>query len=361
MTRAAQGVPVVTMAAHESPSEASRSPFQRADEERRTLLLEAAVFEVRKAIVGQDRLVERVLVSLLARGHCLLEGVPGLAKTLTVETFAKVMGGDYSRVQFTPDLLPSDIVGTRIYRSSQEKFEVELGPIFANFVLADEVNRAPAKVQSALLEVMSEHQVTLAGRSYPVPDPFLVLATQNPLESAGVYPLPEAQQDRFLFKLLIHHPDYEDELEIVRRMMGRPPEVGQVLGREDVVSLQRATDLVHVDSRVSDYAVRIVMATRQPDRFGLPDLGRAIAVGVSPRASLGLVRGARALAILRGRSYVVPRDVTDIAPDVLRHRLLLTYEAMSDGLHVDHVIDALLHGVELPDLQPAQRPAQASG
>jgi MoxR-like ATPase len=305
-------------------------------------LLEAARYEVKKVVVGQDHALERLLVCLLAGGHCLLEGLPGLAKTLTVQTLAAVMGGQFARIQFTPDLVPSDIVGTRVYRASTERFDVELGPIFANFVLADEINRAPAKVQSALLEVMAEGHVTLAGHSFSAPRPFLVLATQNPIESEGVYPLPEAQQDRFLMKLLIGYPSYGEELEIVRRMSGGIAEVRPVLAPDDLVRLQLAAGRVYVDPAVADYAVRIVVATRTPAALGVAGVAPYLAYGASPRASLGLVVAARALALLRGRAFALPEDVSRLAPDLLRHRLVLSYEALAEGVDSDELIGRVL-------------------
>jgi MoxR-like ATPase len=311
-------------------------------------LLERLLFEVKKVIVGQDRLLERVIVALLARGHCLIEGVPGLAKTLTVETLAATVGGTYSRLQFTPDLIPSDIVGTRIYRPSRESFDVELGPVFANFVLADEVNRAPAKVQSALLEVMAERHVTIAGTTHAVPLPFLVLATQNPIESEGVYPLPEAQRDRFLMKLVVGYPSAGEEMEIIRRMSVAPPSASQVLSAEELVSLQRASDQVFVDNGAADYAVRLVQATRLPDAAGVSDVAPFIAYGASPRGSLGLVAAARGLALLRGRDYAVPQDVFDVAHDVLRHRIVLSYEGLAEGVTADAVLNRVLSVVPAP-------------
>ncbi len=305
-------------------------------------LLEAVRYEVKKVVVGQDHALERLLVCLLAGGHCLLEGLPGLAKTLTVQTLAAVMGGDFARIQFTPDLVPSDIVGTRVYRASTEHFDVELGPIFANFVLADEINRAPAKVQSALLEVMAEGHVTIGGRTFPAPQPFLVLATQNPIESEGVYPLPEAQQDRFLMKLLIGYPSYSEELEIVRRMSGAMAEVRPMLTPDDLVRLQSATGRVYVDPAVADYAVRIVVATRTPAALGIDGVASYLAVGASPRASLGLVVAARALALLRGRAFALPEDIAALAPELLRHRLVLSYEALAEGMEPDELIERVL-------------------
>jgi len=316
--------------------------------------LEQALFEVKKVIVGQDRVIERMMVCLLARGHCLLEGVPGLAKTLAVETLAEVVGGTFVRLQFTPDLIPSDLVGTRIFRASTETFDVELGPVFANFVLTDEVNRAPAKVQSALLEVMSAQQVSIAGTTYAVPRPFLVLATQNPIESEGVYPLPEAQRDRFLMKIVVDYPDRAEEIEIVQRMSVNPPHANQVLSLDDLVRLQAACDAVFAHRAIVDYAVRMVQSTRAPAENGMPELANAIEYGASPRASLGLVAGARALALLRGRDYVLPADVVDVTHDVLRHRLVLSYEALADGQLVDGLIDQVIATVPQPRLAPSQ-------
>lgn len=318
-------------------------------------LLQALHYEVKKVVVGQDHAVERILVCLLAEGHCLLEGLPGLAKTLTVETLAKVVGGRFVRIQFTPDLVPSDIVGTRIYRASTEHFDVELGPIFANFVLADEVNRAPPKVQAALLEVMAERHVSIGGQTFPAPRPFQVLATQNPIESEGVYPLPEAQRDRFLMKIVIRYPSYGEELEIVRRMSGGVPAVDAVVALDDLVRLQRAVTDIYVDPAVVDYAVRLVLATRDPDRFGAPDVAPYVVYGASPRASLGLVAAARALALLRGRAFALPEDVSALAPDVLRHRLILSYEALAQGIDADAVVARILAVTP-----PAERPATAT-
>ena len=322
-------------------------------------LLERILFEAKKVIVGQDRLLERVLVCLLAQGHCLIEGVPGLAKTLTVETVATAVGGSFARLQFTPDLLPSDITGTRVYRSDSGTFDVELGPVFANFVLADEINRAPAKVQSALLEVMAERHVTIAGTTHRVPDPFLVLATQNPIESEGVYPLPEAQRDRFLMKLLVGYPTHGEEMEVVRRRWVDPPAAARVVGPDDLVRLQRRVGEVFVDGGVADYAVRLVLATRTPAQFGLAELAPYIAYGASPRGSLGLVTGAAALAVLRGREYAVPQDVFDVALDVLRHRLVLTYEALAEGVDADALLSRVLAVVPAPVLE--SRRADAAG
>ncbi|MGH9225532.1 MAG: AAA family ATPase [Acidimicrobiales bacterium] len=319
-------------------------------------LLEKALFEVKKVIVGQDKLVERMMACLLARGHCLLEGVPGLAKTLAVETLAEVVGGTFARLQFTPDLIPSDIVGTRIFRQSSETFDVELGPVFANFVLTDEINRAPAKVQSALLEVMAEHQVSIGGVTHAVPEPFLVMATQNPIESEGVYALPEAQRDRFLMKVLVEYPSKAEEVEIVQRMGVKPPHASRVLELDDLVRLQTASDNVFAHRAIVDFAVRLVFATRDPNEYELPDVAPMIAYGASPRASLGLIAAGRALALLRGRDYVLPVDVVDIAHDVMRHRLVLSYEALADGVLVDDLINRVLEAVQPPRLAPSQDP-----
>ena len=319
-------------------------------------LLERALFEVKKVIVGQDRAIERLFVGLLARGHVLLEGVPGLAKTLAVETLSTVIGGSYNRLQFTPDLLPADLVGTRIFRASSEQFDIEWGPVFANIVLADEINRAPAKVQSALLEVMAEHQVSIAGSTRAVPEPFLVLATQNPIESEGVYPLPEAQRDRFLMKIVLGYPTAAEEAQIVARMGVRPPEAEQAMSLDQLVALQSAADAVQVPPGVADYAVRLVLSTREPAAHGLPELTELISWGASPRATLGLVAGGRALALLRGRSYVLPQDVFDVAPDVLRHRLVPSYEALAQGLSVEQILARVLSTIPAPAVSPSQDP-----
>jgi MoxR-like ATPase len=310
--------------------------------------LEQVLFEMRRVIVGQDRVLERVLVALLANGHCLLEGVPGIGKTLTVATLARTMSGTFTRLQFTPDLIPSDLVGTRIYRPSSERFDVELGPIFANFVLADEINRAPAKVQSALLEVMAERQVSLGGRSYPVPSPFLVLATQNPIESEGVYPLPEAQRDRFLMRIPVDYPTPSEEHEIVDRASRAAAEPARLLGPTDVSRLQKAAATIYVDPAVADYAVRIVLATRRPTQHGLSQLDGQLAYGASPRASIGLVHAARGLALLRGRPYAVPQDVYDVAFDVLNHRLVPSFDAVADGVTIDEIVVEVLSTVKAP-------------
>jgi MoxR-like ATPase len=318
-------------------------------------LLERAMFEIKRIIVGQDVMVERMLVALLARGHCLLEGVPGVAKTLAVETLAKVCGGTFSRLQFTPDLVPADIVGTRIYRSGQERFDTELGPVFANFLLTDEINRAPAKVQSALLEVMAEKQVSIGGTTYEMPSPFLVLATQNPIESEGVYPLPEAQRDRFLLKIAVDYPSMEEEREIIYRMGVEPPTAERVLEPADLIRLQRTASRVFVHHALVDYVVRLVFATRTPKEHGMPDVATWVSYGASPRASLGLIAASRGLALLRGRDYVLPQDVVDVATDVLRHRLVLSYDALADGVPADHVVRRVLQTVPLPQVSARQQ------
>jgi MoxR-like ATPase len=310
------------------------------------LALEEALYEIKRVIVGQDAMLERVLVALLVGGHVLLEGVPGLAKTLTVKTLARVVSGSFKRIQFTPDLVPADLVGTRIYRPDTGRFDVELGPVLCNFLLADEINRAPAKVQSALLEVMQEHQVTIGGRTYEVPEPFLVLATQNPIESEGTYPLPEAQTDRFLMKILVDYPSPAEEATVVERLLEDPAEVTVRLSGDDLVRFRAATADVFVDADTIRYAVRLADATRHPDRYGLGDLERYLEYGASPRGPIGLVQSARALALLRGRRHAVAADVRDLASDVLRHRLVLSYEALSDGVSSDDLLRQVLEAVE---------------
>jgi MoxR-like ATPase len=309
--------------------------------------LSAVLHQAKRVVVGQDAMLERVLVALLAGGHVLLEGVPGLAKTLTVRTLAHALGGTFSRVQFTPDLVPADIVGTRIWQPDRGAFRTELGPVFANLLLADEINRAPAKVQSALLEVMQEHQVTIGGEPYQVPQPFLVLATQNPIESEGTYQLPEAQVDRFLFKLLVEYPDVEDEVAFVRGVV-EPGEVRQVLSMPALEAHRARAREVLVDRDVARYAVALVDATRHPAKHGLHDLERLIAFGGSPRASIGLVQSAQALALLRQREFVTFEDVADLAKDVLRHRLALSYDALADGVAPDALLDQVLDAVPVP-------------
>jgi MoxR-like ATPase len=312
--------------------------------------LEAVLYELRRVVVGQDELLDRVLVALLARGHVLLEGVPGLAKTLTLETVAKVSGGDFHRIQFTPDLVPSDVVGGQVLTRDGD-FTTRLGPVFANFVLADEINRAPAKVQSALLEVMAEGHASIAGETHATPTPFFVLATQNPIESEGVYALPEAQLDRFIFKLVVDYPSAADEEEIVRRMASDPPAPRRLLDPEQIIELQRLADEVFVDHRVRTYAVQLVTATRNPAEAGLPDLAPYLELGGSPRASLSLIRGARALAVMRGRGYVLPEDVASLYHDALRHRVVLSYEALAAEVKPEQVLDRILAHVAQPKVE----------
>lgn len=311
-------------------------------------LIGEAIAQVQRVIVGQEHMVEQLMVSLLAKGHCLLEGVPGVAKTLAVRSFATVVGGEFSRVQFTPDLVPSDIVGTRIYKASQEGFDVELGPVFVNFVLADEINRAPAKVQSAMLELMAEKQVSIGGMTYPAPKPFIVIATQNPVESEGVYPLPEAQRDRFLLKVDVPYPRGNEEFEILRRMSVRPPEPTSILNNDLVLQLQDQASNVFVHNLVAEYIVRLVLATRTPSEFGMPDLENVISIGCSPRATLGLTAASRALALIHGRDYVLPTDVQSVAKDVMAHRLVLGFDAMADNVQPAHVVERIVAMVPPP-------------
>ena len=311
-------------------------------------LLGDAIAQVQRVIVGQEHMVEQLMVALLAQGHCLLEGVPGVAKTLAVRSFATVVGGEFARIQFTPDLVPSDIIGTRIYRASQESFDVELGPIFVNFVLADEINRAPAKVQAAMLEAMAERQVSIGGTTYPVPQPFIVIATQNPLESEGVYPLPEAQRDRFLLKVDVPYPAGNEEFEILRRMSVDPPTSQPVLNPQMILQLQRQAQDVFVHNLVAEYIVRLVLATRTPAEFNLPDLTPVIQIGCSPRATLGLVAAARALALIHGRDYVLPTDVQSVARDVMAHRIVLGFDAVADNIAPAQVIERILAMVPPP-------------
>jgi MoxR-like ATPase len=314
----------------------------------RAALAQRALAEVKRVIVGQEHMVEQLMVALLARGHCLVEGVPGVAKTLAVRTLADVVGGEFARIQFTPDLVPSDIVGTRIYRPSKETFDVEVGPVFVNFVLADEINRAPAKVQSAMLELMAEQQVSIGGQTFALPDPFIVIATQNPIESEGVYPLPEAQRDRFLFKVDVGHPRGREEFEILRRMSVDPPSASRILGPEQVRSLQAAADSVFVHNLVAEYIVRIVLATRSPLEFRLPELAGVIEIGVSPRATLGLAAAARAVAVIHGRNYVLPADIAATARDVMAHRLVLSFDAVADGVDPRAVVDRIVSAIPQP-------------
>ena len=311
-------------------------------------LLGEAIAQVQRVIVGQEHMVEQLMVGLLAKGHVLLEGVPGTAKTLAVRSFATVVGGDFSRIQFTPDLVPSDIVGTRIYSARQEKFDIALGPVFVNFVLADEINRAPAKVQSAMLELMAERQVSIGGATYPVPKPFIVIATQNPIESEGVYPLPEAQRDRFLLKVDVPYPRGNEEFEILRRMSVQPPEPVNILNPDSVRDLQNQASNVFVHNLVAEYIVRLVLATRTPAEFGMPDLVSVIQIGCSPRATLGLVAAARALALIHGRDYVLPTDVQAVARDVMSHRLVLGFDAVADNIETSQVVERIVAMVPPP-------------
>jgi MoxR-like ATPase len=311
-------------------------------------LMEQVLYEVKKIVVGQDRFLERVLVALLARGHLLVEGVPGLAKTLTVNTLAEVIGGSFKRIQFTPDLVPADLVGTRIYNQKSGDFSTLLGPVFCNLLLADEINRAPAKVQSALLEVMQERQVTIAGESHKVPNPFVVMATQNPIETEGTYALPEAQVDRFMMKVLVGYPSEEEEFVIVSRVTGAAQAVSRVCTTEQLLALQRRVREIYVDPALLQFAVKVVAATRDPGKAGIPDAGKLILYGASPRATIGMIEAGRALAFLRGRDYVLPEDVVDVTADVLRHRIVLSYEALSDAVSADDIVRQILKAVPAP-------------
>jgi MoxR-like ATPase len=319
--------------------------------------LQEALYEIKRVIVGQDAMLERLLVSLLAGGHVLLEGVPGLAKTLTVKTLAAVLGGSYSRIQFTPDLVPADLVGTRVWRPDTGGFDTELGPVFANFLLADEINRAPAKVQSALLEVMQEQQVTIGGTTYAVPRPFITMATQNPIESEGTYPLPEAQVDRFLMKILVDYPSAGEEAAVVGRSLQPPVEVRECLALAELIHHADAVAGIAVDRRVIEYAVALADATRRPAEHGLADAAALIEFGASPRGPIGLVQAARALALLRGRGHVEVEDVRDLARDVLRHRIVLTYDALSEGVTVEQLLERVLEAVSPPGIERLVRPA----
>ena len=311
-------------------------------------LMEQILYEVKRVVVGQDRFLERVMVAMLAQGHLLVEGVPGLAKTLTVKTLADVVQGRFRRIQFTPDLVPADLVGTRIYNQKTGDFSTSLGPVFANLLLADEINRAPAKVQSALLEVMQERQVTIAGETHVVPSPFLVMATQNPIETEGTYPLPEAQVDRFLMKVQVDYPTDEEEFVIVQRVTGPKVAVNAVATTDQLAQLQAQCRAVYVDPALVQYAVKLVAATRKPDLHGLPALAPCITYGASPRATIGLVEGARALALMRGRSYALSEDMVDLVPDVLRHRVVVSYEGLSGGLDSEAVIEQIMGVVRPP-------------
>jgi MoxR-like ATPase len=312
--------------------------------------LEQALFEIRRVIAGQDAMLERVLVCLLAQGHLLIEGVPGLAKTLTIKTTAAVLGGSFSRIQFTPDLVPSDLVGTRVYRSGEGTFDTELGPVFCNFLLADEINRAPAKVQSALLEVMQERQVTIGHDTHQVPEPFLVMATQNPIESEGTYPLPEAQVDRFMLKILIDYPSHDEELTIVQRQLEAAPELRETLTLDDLRDLQREVFEVYVDPGLISYAVTLADATRNPSAHGLDDIAPYISYGASPRGPISAVQSSRALALLRGRDYVVLDDLHSLLLDALRHRLVLSYQALAEEVSPDTILQRVLTAVPVPQL-----------
>ncbi|HLA08659.1 MAG TPA: MoxR family ATPase, partial [Anaerolineales bacterium] len=310
--------------------------------------MEKVLYEVKKVIVGQDHLLERMIVALLARGHILVEGVPGLAKTMAIKTLAEAIGGDFKRIQFTPDLVPADLVGTRIYTQKTGKFDTSLGPVFTNVLLADEINRAPAKVQSALLEVMQERQVTIGRETHKVPNPFLVLATQNPIETEGTYALPEAQVDRFMLKVLVGYPSSTEEFVIVERMTGALDAVQKMLTTDQLLVLQKEADKVYVDPALMEYAVRMVTATRRPQDVGLKELERYIMFGASPRASINLILTGRALAFVRGRNYVLPQDVLDMALDVMRHRIVLSYEALSDSLTGDDLLEKILDRIPIP-------------
>jgi len=310
--------------------------------------MERLLFEIKKVIVGQDLLLERIVVALLARGHLLVEGVPGLAKTLAVKTVAQAISGEFKRIQFTPDLVPADLVGTRIYNQKNGEFQTSLGPVFTNLLLADEINRAPAKVQSALLEVMQERQVTIGRETHKVPDPFLVMATQNPIETEGTYALPEAQVDRFMMKVLITYPSEMDEFVVVERMTSPLTAVQAVLTPEQLILLQREVDKVFVDPVLMEYVVRLVTATRQPKDYGVPDIAKYITYGGSPRASINIVLTARALAFMRGRSYVLAQDIADVAVDVLRHRIVLSYEALSDDITPDTIVAKVMERIPVP-------------
>ena len=321
--------------------------------------MEKVLYEVKKVIVGQDHLLERLVVALLARGHILVEGVPGLAKTMAIKTIAEAIGGEFKRIQFTPDLVPADLIGTRIYNQKTGEFNTSLGPVFTNLLLADEINRAPAKVQSALLEVMQERQVTIGRESFKVPDPFLVLATQNPIETEGTYALPEAQVDRFMLKVLVGYPTPNEEFVIVERMTGVLMAVQKVLTTQQLIDLQKRTDNVFVDPALIEYSVRMVTATRQPKEVGLKEIERYIMFGASPRASINLILTARALAFVRGRDYVLPQDVLDMAMDVMRHRLVLSYEALSDNISSDDLLKRILDRIPIP-VVPLHEHASAS-
>src|SRR5712691_828607 len=310
--------------------------------------MERILYEVKKIVVGQDHFLERVLVAILAQGHLLVEGVPGLAKTLTVKTLAAARRGSFKRIQFTPDLLPADLIGTRMYNQKSGDFSTSLGPVFCNLLLADEINRAPAKVQSALLEVMQERQVTIAGETHKVPEPFLVMATQNPIETEGTYALPEAQVDRFMMKVLVDYPSEEEEFVIVERVTGDIHETAAVATTEQLGALQRECRKAYVEPALIQYAVRLAAATRDPERCGIKGIDKYLTYGASPRAPIHVIEGARALAFLRGRDYALPQDVTDLVPDVFRHRLVLSYEALSDSLSADQLVGRIMQVIPVP-------------
>jgi len=312
-------------------------------------LMERVLYEVKRVVVGQDHFLERVMVAVLAQGHLLVEGVPGLAKTLTVKTLAQTLRGTFRRIQFTPDLVPADLVGTRIFNPRTGEFSTSLGPVFAHLLLADEINRAPAKVQSALLEVMQERQVTIAGETHKVPEPFLVMATQNPIETEGTYPLPEAQVDRFMMKVLVDYPSEDEEFVIAQRVTGAPITMSPIASMGQLAELQQECRKVFVDSSLVRYAVRLVTATRRPERFDLADIAKYLTFGASPRATIGLVEGARALAFMRGRNYALPEDMTGLVADVLRHRLVLSYEALAEGIDADAVIVRVMRKIPVPE------------
>jgi MoxR-like ATPase len=331
-------------AAHPSSATTAQQSAEAA-----SALMQNILYEVKRVVVGQDHFLERVMVALLAQGHLLVEGVPGLAKTLTVKTLASTLRGSFKRIQFTPDLVPADLVGTRVFNQKTSEFSTALGPVFANLLLADEINRAPAKVQSALLEVMQERQVTIAGETHKVPEPFLVMATQNPIETEGTYPLPEAQVDRFMMKVLVDYPTEDEEFVIAQRVTGTSLGASAVASMGQLAEMQQACRQVYVDPSLIQYAVRLVGATRRPDRYDLADIGRYLTFGASPRATIGMVEGARALAFMRGRHYVLPEDLTVLVPDVMRHRLVLSYEALADGITADQLVQRVMKKIPAPD------------
>ena len=323
-------------------------------------LMERVLYEVKRVVVGQDHFLERVMVAMLANGHLLVEGVPGLAKTLTVKTLAQTLRGTFKRIQFTPDLVPADLVGTRIFNPRTGEFSTSLGPVFTHLLLADEINRAPAKVQSALLEVMQERQVTIAGETHKVPEPFLVMATQNPIETEGTYPLPEAQVDRFMMKVLVDNPTEDEEFVIAQRVTGTPALLSPIASMGQLSELQQECRKVYVDPSLMTYAVRLVSATRRPDRYDLADIAKYLTFGASPRATIGLIEGARALAFMRGRNYALPEDMTGLVADVMRHRLVLSYEALADGLNADQIVQRIMKKIPVPD-KPLAPHEQAAG